>query len=280
MNVKISTQLQIGKISYVNTAPFYHGLLRESDDWKIAEGVPTQINQMIQTGQLDLAPISSLEYANRAADYLVLPDVSISARYASGSVILVSREKIENLNGKRIALSKESYSSQALVKVLLQKRFQFRNDYTDANGLPVDMMKDADACLVIGDKALFYRPKGFVYKYDLGELWSEWLGKPFCFSVWAVRKSYAEENAKEVALFHERLKENTAQNLGALEEFIKSSFRLSISDEWFAPIYSYFSQLSYDFDESIQDGLKTFYNYAKELNLIPSSADQIEFFKA
>jgi len=268
MKTNVSSQTRIGKISYVNTLPFYHGLECEGNGWLVAEGSPTELNRLIHEDRLDLAPISSLEYAHRPGRYLLLPDLCIGAMNFSGSVLLLSKRKIEELNGRAIAISNESYSSQALLKILLQKKYQFENVFAIRSGDPHQMLNGSEACLVIGDRALFFDSEEFVYKYDLSELWYDWAQKPFCFSVWAVRRSYVENHQEEVESFRDSLKENTVRNLENLSDLIQSGMKLSMADPQFAKVYSYLKQLRYEFDDQMRDGLLHFFRLAHELGIV------------
>jgi chorismate dehydratase len=46
---------------------------------------------------------------------------------------------------------------------------------------------EADAVLLIGDRAMRACLPGFVHAYDLGQEWHDWVGLPFVYAVWAVR---------------------------------------------------------------------------------------------
>jgi chorismate dehydratase len=46
---------------------------------------------------------------------------------------------------------------------------------------------NADAVLLIGDRAMYPQREAFVEVWDLGERWWEWTGLPFVFAVWAAR---------------------------------------------------------------------------------------------
>ena len=56
--------IRLGRISYVNMAPVFHRLNAEVEE---VTGVPTELNAMLLDGQLDVAPISSIEYARHAS---------------------------------------------------------------------------------------------------------------------------------------------------------------------------------------------------------------------
>jgi chorismate dehydratase len=56
--------------------------------------------------------------------------------------------------------------------------------------LPLDQAAeeaDADAVLLIGDRAMHACLPGFAHAFDLGQEWHDWTGLPFVYAVWAVR---------------------------------------------------------------------------------------------
>ena len=57
------SMIRLGRISYVNMAPVFHRLNAEVEE---VTGVPTELNRLLLDGELDLAPISSIEYARHA----------------------------------------------------------------------------------------------------------------------------------------------------------------------------------------------------------------------
>ena len=55
--------LRLGRISYVNMAPVFFRLEAEVEE---ITGVPTELNRRLLAGELDVAPIPSIEYARNA----------------------------------------------------------------------------------------------------------------------------------------------------------------------------------------------------------------------
>ena len=47
---------------------------------------------------------------------------------------------------------------------------------------------DADAVLLIGDRAMRACLPGFEHAFDLGQEWHDWTGLPFVYAFWAVRE--------------------------------------------------------------------------------------------
>src|SRR5229473_6737274 len=120
-------------------APVFFRLDAEVDE---AQGVPTALNEQLLAGELDLAPISSIEYARNADRLRVLPRLCVGSEGAVDSIQLVSRLPLERV--RRIAVTPESATSVVLTKVLLP----------EAEHVPLaDGEADADAKLLIGDAA-------------------------------------------------------------------------------------------------------------------------------
>lgn len=267
------SQARIGKIAYVNTAPFYFNLFEGQPISSFIEGTPAQINQLMAKGKLDFAPISSLEYALHQDQYFLLPGLCIGSRDFSRSVLLFSRERIEGLNKATVVLSKKSLSSAALLKILLQFKHRFENKFLVSAGAPEAMLKLGDAFLTIGDEALFYQPKEFLYKYDLSELWWNWTELPFCFAVWAVRKEFFRAYPRETFEFLRILKENLERNLQDLEKLLKEALSLTIASDQFAAVFGYLFNLNYYMDQEMKQGLELFYRFAARAKLAPQVQD-------
>ncbi|MBI3312865.1 MAG: menaquinone biosynthesis protein [Candidatus Omnitrophica bacterium] len=279
-SLKTKTGIRVGRISYINAIPFYHRLASTTAEsaaqYEFYEGHPAKVNAAMSHGKVDVAPISSLEYLNHQKDYLLLPDLAIGSRDFSGSVLLFSKEKISGLNKKRIALSKRSLSSATLLRILFKYKYKFDNDFVSESGDPEEMLADYTAALVIGDEALLYQPKEFVYKYDLSELWWDWTNKPFCFAVWAVRREFAANSPEELRAFYRKLKKNLEANLRDIETLLKDSIDVTFLDDRFPKLFGYLFNLNYGLDLSMREGLELFFRLAQRLGVSPRPA-KIEF---
>src|SRR6266581_4939441 len=129
--------VKLGRISYVNMAPVFYRL--EADVEEIS-GVPTALNRQLIAGELDLAPISSIEYARNADRLRLLPRLCVSSEGAVESIQLISKTPPERV--RSIAVTPESATSVVLTRVL----------FPDAEHVPLG--EDAEAKLLIGDAAL------------------------------------------------------------------------------------------------------------------------------
>ena len=234
--------IRLGRISYVNMAPVFHRLNADVEE---VTGVPTELNRMLLDGQLELAPISSIEYARHASALRILPRMCVSSEGAVDSIQLVSQVPFTQI--RSIAVTPESATSVVLTKVLLPH----------VEHVPLE--EDADAKLLIGDAALKSAFEDPTPHYDLGKLWLERTGLPMVFAVWAAP-------------------EPVVPGLPELEHALVSSVRLAraeperlaheASARYGYPagyLARYFEKLRYSFGPRERAGLYTFLEMARDV---------------
>ncbi len=234
--------IRLGRISYVNMAPVFFAL--DADVEEVA-GVPTELGRRLLAGEIDVAPIPSIEYARHADRLRLLPRLCVSSEGAVDSIQLVSRLPLEHV--RSIAVTPESATSVVLAKVLLP----------EARHVP--LAEPADAKLLIGDAALRSAFEDPTPHHDLGRLWLERTGLPMVFAVWA-----ASADA-------------TAPGLKQLEQALVASVRLAraeperlaheASERYGYPpgfLARYFEKLGYRFGPRERAGLLTFLELARD----------------
>src|SRR4051795_3376117 len=162
------TTIRLGRIGYVNMAPVFFRLDATVDE---VVGVPTELNRKLVAGELDVAPISSIEYARNADTLRLLPRLCVSSDGAVESIQLISKTPLERI--RVVAVTPESATSVVLTRVL----------FPDAEQVPLG--EEAEATLLIGDAALKSAFEDPTPHHDLGRLWLERTGLPMVFAVWA-----------------------------------------------------------------------------------------------
>jgi chorismate dehydratase len=180
----VSDPIRIGAVSYLNTKPLIHDLDMLAGDAELILDYPSRLADGLRQGRLDVALIPIVEYF-RAGDYTLVPDIAIASHGPVLSVTLFSRVPWAEI--RRVALDEGSRTSAALTEVLLGKRYGVRPEICP---LPLDRAAedvDADAVLLIGDRAMHACLPGFRYAFDLGQEWHDWTGLPFVYAAWAVR---------------------------------------------------------------------------------------------
>ena len=242
--------IRLGRISYANMAPVFYEL--GGDSFEQVSGVPTQLNRLLLNGEIDVAPISSIEYARNADRLKLLPQLCVSAEGAVDSIQLITRKPLEQV--RSVAVTPESATSVVLTRVLLG----------GVELVPLD--HPADAKMLIGDAALHSAFEDPTPHYDLGRLWQERTGLPMVFAVWACREGV-----------HEGLEELERAHLRALALARSEPERLArrASDEYGWPpgfLARYFEKLRYHFGPRERQGLVRFFELAHlagELETVP-----------
>ncbi len=176
--------VRIGAVNYLNSKPLICDLERLAPDAELVLDVPSRLADLLAEERLDVALIPAIEYF-RAGGYSVVPGISIATRGPVLSVTLFSRVPWTQV--RRVALDVGSRTSAALTQILLRKRYGVLPEVVP---LPLEREPedvDADAVLLIGDRAMRACLPGFAHAFDLGQEWFDWTGLPFVYAFWAVR---------------------------------------------------------------------------------------------
>jgi len=212
-----------------------------------------------------------LPSAEHASRYVALADLSVSAKGKVGSLFLFSKKPIEQLNGSRIALTNTSATTVNLLKIILHKFYDYETSFVTQEPNLAEMLRDADAALLIGDDAIqAVRGGRGLHVYDLGELWHQFTGYSMTFAVWAVRKEVLAEHSGLLAEVHASFlasKKKTRQDTGPLIDYVQSHYG-GDREEW----TRYFQGLQHDFGDVQRIGLEYYYRCAAELGLLPAPA--------
>jgi chorismate dehydratase len=251
--------IRVGAVHYLNTKPLICDLDRLAPEVELLLDVPSRLADLLAAGELDVGLIPVIEYF-RAGCYSIVPDISIATRGPVLSVTLFSRVGWQQV--RRVALDAGSRTSAALTQVLLRKRYGVNPEVT---ALPLDQGAeevDADAVLLIGDRAMRACLPGFAHAWDLGQEWFDWTGLPFVYAVWAVRPGVDSGRVAEVLKEAKRRGLERAGLIAHLE-----APRLGL-DAGFCRRYLS-TILHFDLGPREQAGLHHYYMLACELGLAP-----------
>ena len=207
-------KLRISIVEYLNTAPLVWGFTDGPlvGKYDLSFTVPSQCAEALRRGDVDVAIIPAIEY-QRMEGVVALPGMAMAAKGEVRSILVVAKKPIEL--AKRIALDTSSRSSAALVRLLAAGYWKISPEFVEAAPEPSEMLKEADAALVIGDPALRISLKwealtakvpsdeaccqgdpdelpvpGFetLFVYDVAHQWREMTGKPCVLAIWAGRR--------------------------------------------------------------------------------------------
>lgn len=258
--------IRLGHISYSNCFPIHSRLIDRpaEDDPELVVGVPSELNRLLDQGEIDVAPCSSIEFARHADRYRILPDLVIGARGAVQSIQFLSRRRPSELGSSTIAIPNSSATSVVLLKILLRQRWGVEPSFRWFDQLLEDPFNDgADAALFIGDVALrpdLYPALG--HRFDLGVEWWEHTGLPFAFAVWQANP----EHPGSLSALHRSLVESREYgraNRSRLARRYADHFGMAAAE-----LEAYWSTLVFDLDGPMIDGLNAFYSGAAEIGAI------------
>lgn len=253
---------RVGHIQFLNCLPIYWGLVRSGAllDVDLTKDTPDHLNDALIRGDLDIGPISLVEYLKHSDDLVLLPDLAVGSDGPVLSVNLVSQVPLADLDGQRVALGSTSRTSVELAKLLLEERIGVRPHYF---GCPPDlgaMMLEAPAAVLIGDAALRATfvdgPERGLEVHDLGAAWKEWTGLPMVFAVWAARRDYAAANPGLVKDVHQAFLDSRDLALSQVREVAASAARWSAFDA--ATLEHYFTTLDFSLGPRQVEGLLAF----------------------
>jgi chorismate dehydratase len=260
------TAIRIGAVNYLNSKPLIYHLEDHAPDAELILEVPSKLADLLRDGCLDVALIPVIEYF-RAGTYTIVPDVAIASRGPVLSVTLFSKKPWREI--RRVALDAGSRTSAALTQIMLRKRYGLSPEIIP---LPLEQPAedtDADAVLLIGDRAMRACLPGFAHAFDMGQEWFEWTGLPFVYAVWAVREG-VDLGPVEGALLE--TKRRGLEHCGHIAHL--EAPRLSL-DAGFCRRYLS-NIIHFDLGPREQAGLHHFYMLACELGLAPRGVN-LEF---
>ena len=253
-------RLRVGAVNYLNTKPLVCGLESLAPEVELIFDFPSRLADDLAAARLDVALIPTIEFF-RDPTYSVVSDACIACRGPVLSVKLFCRKPLEDI--RTLALDEGSRTSVALVRILLKERFGLM---PALEGLPVKASIEdtqADAVLLIGDRAIHSPPGTFAAVWDLGDQWRRWSGLPFVFAMWTARAGV------DLSDIEPQLSAARDRGLASLEE---------IADREAPPLgltqpqcLAYLrDNLHFQLGDREQLGLQLFYNRAAAMELAPT----------
>jgi chorismate dehydratase len=176
--------LRVGAVSYLNTKPLVYDLDAQNDHLQLFLDLPSRLADKLRAGDYDVALIPSIEYFQNP-NYRIVSDACIGCHGPVMSVKVVFRRSPDSI--RTLGVDEGSRTSAALARILLDEQFGIRPELVP---FPIGSdLKDveADAVLIIGDRAMHLPKADYHDVWDLGEEWVRWSGLPFVFAMWVAR---------------------------------------------------------------------------------------------
>jgi len=251
---------KISVVQYLNTAPLVWGMLHgeQQGQFELSFTTPAVCADAVRQKKADVGIIPSIEY-QRLEKAQIIAGISIATKGEVKSVLLLSKLPLAKI--QTVAVDNCSRTSAALLRVLMRKFYSRFITATPMPPRPDEMLKRADAALVIGDPALTYN--GEVAEiYDLGTEWVNCTGLPFVFALWV-----GYEDAR-LARFRKDFEASRDFGLAHVDDIAAAyAPKLKMKAE---DVKIYLTQnIDYSLDEDNRKGLRLFYKLAHEAGIIP-----------
>ncbi|MEV4758163.1 menaquinone biosynthesis protein [Micromonospora sp. NPDC049559] len=266
------TRPRVGHIQFLNCIPIYWGLMRSGAllNVDLYKDTPDRLNNALVAGDLDIGPISQVEYLRHADELLLLPDLAVGSDGPVLSVNIVSTRPLAELDGAKVALGSTSRTGVLLARMLLAERYGVEPEFFSCPPDLTTMLLEADAGVLIGDaalRALYEAPQRGLSVTDLGQAWHEWTGLPMVFAAWAVRREYAAAHPGLVKEVHEAFLRSRDLCLEELDQVAEAAARWETFDA--ETLASYFRRLDFSLGERQVAGLREFARRAAGLGAVP-----------
>jgi chorismate dehydratase len=256
--------LRLSVVQYLNSVPLIWGMLHgeQQGKFELQLTVPSVCADSVRRRRADVGIIPSIEY-QRLDRGQILSGMSIASKQEAKSVLLLSKMPLTQV--QTVALDHSSRTSAALVRIMMDKFYTRRVSFSPASPQPDEMLRHADAALVIGDPALTY--SGQVAEvHDLAVEWRKFTGLPFVFALWvghddaSLSRRHAEFAASlDFGLTHiDDIAAEYAPKLGMTASAVKVYLTENID---------------YSLDEENREGLRLFYRLAREAGIIPAEKE-------
>src|SRR5277367_2416554 len=292
------SKIRVSVVEFLNTAPLVWGFTEGplAGKYDLSFTVPSQCAEALRRGDVDIAISPAIEY-QRMDGLVALPGMAIAAKREVRSLLVIAKKPIEM--AKRIALDTSSRATIGLVKLLAAEHWKIKPEFVEAAPDPSEMLREADAALLIGDPALRISLKmealagkapsgeqccqgdpdempvpGFetLFVYDVIHQWRQMTGKPAVLAIWAGRRDAV---TPEVLADFAASKQYGLDRVREIAE--AASIKLDLPPR---ALERYLTEnIHFDLDEENLAGLELYFQKAAAAGLIPR-AKPLEFPQA
>jgi predicted solute-binding protein len=247
-------KIRVGAVSYLNTVPLVWSMLRgnERSVVDLSFSIPSVCAAQVEGDLIDIGLVPVAEIARQQLQ--IVSDVGITCHGAVRSILLISRVPFRQI--RTLAADESSRTSVHLARVILRERYGVEPHITKRAPQLEEMLRSADAALIIGDPALQIEPANLSYEWlDLGSEWLSLTNLPMVFAAWAGKSGLP------VQFLAELTRSSYEFGKAHLNEIIEAEYKKrSISEELAMRYLTQF--IRFELGRREQYGLEAFFELA------------------
>lgn len=250
----------LGAVAFLNARPLVEGL-DEDPRIRLEYAVPSVLFEWLVGHRVaaSLIPVVDL-----VSDPPVKPvsDACIASDGETLTVRVFSRVPPGGVD--RLRVDGDSHTSVVLAKVMWKEMFGRIPRTTPLR----EVMPSAkeDGVLLIGDKVITHRPRGFAFEVDLGAAWRELTGLPFVYAVWAM---LADEDPGDLPELLSRSRDLGVSRLSEIAErrATTAGWPVDIARRYLA------EYMDYRMTDRHREGMELFLGKTTELGLLEATEE-------
>lgn len=264
----MNARKRLGLNADICCAPVFQGL-SENAEFECLPDVTAKNAIKMREHALDAAFLSPIDYARESSDYHIIPNIAVSSSLPSNTITLHFKEGLHTI--KTLAVHPTSTSEIVLATILLGEQFDVRPVIVPTMGLLDEMLRSADAALLVGNAALAY---AHVHRnrIDLVEEWHDLTDLPYVHGFWCVRETAMTKAAVTA------IQDACDVGVKSIDDIARTTEAAKLVPQFNpATVKSYLEHFSYLFSDEEQDSVMEFLRYAYYHGILPDVAD-LHFF--
>jgi predicted solute-binding protein len=239
------TALGIACVPYLNAKPLIEGLRG------VVLRPPSELAALILSGKTDVALVPVMDVLRHQLAWV--PGIAVASPGKTDSVRLHHAVEIPDI--RRMALDRNSATSNVLARVILRERYGVRPRTVVRDPSRSFSFRGVDAAVTIGDTS--FVPRGVPF-LDLGTEWKAFTGRPFVYAVWAYRRGHP--GARRIARVLREAKERGIARIGEIAR--REARRLGLTARFCGKYLTEY--ITFDLGPAERAGMRLFEKYALE----------------
>lgn len=258
--------------TFIFDALIHHKIDTEGLEFEVSFDDVETLNQKVFRAELDISKISFHAYAYALENYILLN--SGSALGFGVGPLLISKNPVLNTihiesKNLKVAIPGEYTTANFLLRLAFPKLTnKVLSTFSDIEGML--LQEQVDLGLIIHENRFTYQEKGLHKVIDLGEFWEKKTNQPIPLGGIVINRNIDLATQHKVDRVLKKSVEFAFTNPGSGVDFIKSHAQEMDEAVMYKHIDLYVNKYSIYLGKEGRKAIKTLFNQALELKIIPS----------